>query len=323
MPNILSHNYVAQKAKELLESDALKDTIGKFPQEYSVGAQGPDFLFYHSALPWEDKELCSISNHLGHIAHQERINDFYQAALDTIRETNDPSLQLAMISYVCGHLSHWALDSIAHPFVYYRTNGQTKETKYWHTRYESMLDNYMMDFYKRDGMEYMPIKKIIATDSLCLSAMKTVYLSVFKKVWNLDVKEEYVTDGMKDFRMLMSFAGKKTLLYWLIRYYEILVKDNWHFSRYFITGEKDETRDILNLNHQIWTHPCDNSEVHHESYPELIEMAIQRSKEAMDLFANALGNEEEDSIFIKYLGNRGYDTGKNTTVKMKYFDSIY
>ncbi len=323
MPNILSHNYVAQKALNILDSDALKETISKYPQEYSIGAQGPDFLFYHSALPWQDKELSSISNNLGHMAHVEHINDFYQACLDTIREVNDASLQLAMISYVSGHLCHWALDSVAHPFVYYRTDGRTKETKYWHTRYESMLDSYMIDYYKTENMPYLPVKNLLKHDEMCETVIRIIYLSVFKKVWDLDVKEEFIHDGLKDFKAVMSFSGKKTLLYEILRLYEILTNDNWHFTRYFITGEKDESRDILNLNHQLWTHPADNSEVHHESYPELIEQAIERARKALDLFANALGNQEEDRELLAFIGNRGYDSGKNVPIKIKYADSIY
>ena len=29
------------------------------PQAFSVGTSGPDFLFYHSKLPWQNQELGS------------------------------------------------------------------------------------------------------------------------------------------------------------------------------------------------------------------------------------------------------------------------
>lgn len=313
---------MAMHTQERLDADALKSTIEKYSSEFIIGAQGPDIWLYHSSLPWSNSEMCRITDEIGNIVHAERVNDFFASCLNTIRSNPYEEQQLAMISYVAGHLCHWALDSTAHPFIYYRTNGSTDETKYWHCRYEAMIDNYMMDPLKEEKRDCFPIKKLLNHDSLCEIAIQNLYYNALKEVWDIEIRDKYTHDALKDFKSVLSYTSKKGFLYGLVYVYETLTNNNWQFTSHFITGEKDDTRDILNLNHQIWFHPCDSSEVHHEDFLELVEASIDKAVTALELFSDALGNGE-DEAFLKFIDNRNYETGLSHSEKMKYFDPIY
>ena len=323
MPSILTHYYMAMHVKENLSSDALVSTIEKYPSEFIIGAQGPDIWLYHYAIPWKNSEICAISDELGELVHAERVNDFFADCLNTIRYTEDEEKTLAMISYVAGHLCHWALDSTAHPFVYYRTDGSTEETRYWHCRYEAMLDNYIMDFLRDEKREFQPIRKLLSHDDLCEEAIQEVYYSAFKNVWDVEIQDGFAHDALKDFKTILTWTNREGFLYRTLALVETMTHSDWKYTSHFITGKKDDTRDILNLTHQRWFHPCDASEVHNESFIELIEQAVVKGSRALDLFADALGKKEDEEFLLDFIGNRNYETGYDHKESMKYFNPIY
>ena len=120
MPNIITHTLFAD---EFLEdaSTSLQEWLLPRKQLVEIGANGPDFLFFHGLSPTRAFQKTSLRK-LGSKVHSQHIREFYQCALACIRKEKDKEIQKDMTAYLMGHLMHWSLDSTAHPYVYYRTD---------------------------------------------------------------------------------------------------------------------------------------------------------------------------------------------------------
>lgn len=323
MPSIMTHYWFAMEVLDRLPENKFKDTLKNYAHEYRIGSNGPDMFFYCHAFPWDNQKLNEAYSELGSKVHAEHINDFYHDTIQLITAQNDPVTKEAMISYVAGHLCHWALDSVAHPFIYYRTDGNNPETKYWHSRYEGMIDNYMMDYLKRDNRNCFPARKILDCGSVTKEAIYQIYGPIVHHIWDIEISKEEINKALHDFRSLMTFVYDPIgILYHLFRIYELIKDMDWKYTCHFITGKKDDTIDVFNDTHQKWCNPCDSSDVHHESLWDLFEKAQELCVKVLESFEKAIdtGNDKE---LLMILQNRSYNTGYSTFKTQKYFNSIY
>ena len=115
-------------------------------QEYRIGCNGPDFLFFHDILPLWKKQNKRVSR-IGGKIHQENINLFYKIAIQIYHDEKDLTIKEALASYICGHFLHWRLDSIMHPYVVYRTGFNEPTSSGYHHRFESMMDTILLKKY--------------------------------------------------------------------------------------------------------------------------------------------------------------------------------
>ncbi len=153
MPNVVTHGLMALDVYNQLESSRVKSAIKAYPKAYLLGSNGPDILFYYQGLPWQNEEKNQRVSDVGDILHTQKINEFYDEALRLISLIKDTKRQDILISYMAGHLQHWALDSLAHPFVFYRSGPLTGDRAYDHYRYESMIDALMLLYVKNKPLK--------------------------------------------------------------------------------------------------------------------------------------------------------------------------
>jgi len=240
-----------------------------------------------------------------------------------IKHEDDPILKETMISYLAGHLCHWALDCTAHPFIFYRTNGTTEETKYWHYRYEAMIDTYMMDYLKDENLITYPPASLLEHDELVIKAITEIYRSPVKEIWDFDLYEKNINKAFRDFHnILMLIYDPIGIWFYIIQTIEIIRKKKWSFTSHFLMLKLDDTKDILNMTKQKWSNPCDCSEVHNDSFIELFDAAIDLGVKTLKLFDNATQKDHATAL-LKLINNRSYDTGYPDFRTMKYYDSIY
>ena len=139
MPNLITHTIFARKVFENLEDSKYKTWISENKKEYTIGTNGPDFLFFHDLFPLWKKQDRKIAN-IGSKIHAKNINLFFETAIDVYTKETDETIKKAMAAYICGHYLHWQLDSIMHPYVVYRTGFKEKNSSSYHHRFESMMD---------------------------------------------------------------------------------------------------------------------------------------------------------------------------------------
>lgn len=323
MPGIITHNLLAETVIRDLTDDKLKAMIKANHHAFRLGVNGPDFLYFINSLPWSDQKVRKSYTALANEIHKTHINDFYHLAFKIIKKNNESENYDKMIAYLAGHLCHWVLDSITHPFIFYRTNGTTADTKYWHYRYESMIDIYMYDHLKSKQLLNLPSAALLNHDSLDIDAIAKLYIPIVKEIWSFELDVKTINRAFKDFYTVLLLSYDPVgIWYHIIRGFELIKNDEWNFTSHFITNKKDLTRDILNINHQKWSNPCDCSDVHHESFIDLFDQAHLLGIKTLNELQHAIATNKDNQL-LTIIDNRSYDTNHREFKSMKYFDPIY
>ena len=76
MPNIYTHVIFAQELVNTTMTSKQKDMLENRSQLYEIGANGPDYLYFHGTTPKKVKEKSHVRT-LGKYCHRRGINDFY------------------------------------------------------------------------------------------------------------------------------------------------------------------------------------------------------------------------------------------------------
>ena len=178
MPSSLTHSYFAIDVYNKLDN-VCKNKI-KNLDYLKIFAQGPDLLYFFNSLTKGNIKIRK----LGSYCHKHKTKDFFVNLVTNIKEDNLQNNSEVM-SFLYGYISHFVLDSVVHPFVYYKTgifDRCRKETyKYngLHGEMEYYLDVYMI--FQKEKMEakyfkgHKYFKKITSFDSNLASTIDIVF----------------------------------------------------------------------------------------------------------------------------------------------------
>ena len=178
MPYTTTHNYFA---KDVLKKSK-KDIINSFKEKqnlYELFAQGFDPFFTYEQIPFHEK--------LGNLGHQTNTDIYFLNYIKIIKEKNLKN-NASVLASLYGHLCHYTLDSIIHPFVIYKTGEyyvqkpETIKYKGLHLKMEMQIDAYL--YKKREQKEFKDFKihTLISNekwDKLLLKALNQNYEEVF------------------------------------------------------------------------------------------------------------------------------------------------
>lgn len=324
MPNLITHALCANDALQNFKSDYLLPLIQKYPQVYSMGASGPDFIFYYRVFPWQDQKDCKKVYGVGNDVHHHNINAFYSAAIAYLSNLKDGEEKEILTVFLAGHLLHWSLDTLAHPFVFYHTGEMSGKTKFWHYRFESMIDTLMVTQVKKMKLSAFESGKIVGSTPYVKEVVSRFYNQIVNEVYHIDlgqdVYHECLTSMPKVAQLL--FDPNTVKMRW-IQGLESMMKSPWQFSSHVVYGKADTQHDILNLKHTPWVHPCDDQEHHHESFIDLYQAALLRGQAVLYALEGILVHHHSMSQLTEILHDFNYDTGKANPPEMKFYKPIY
>lgn len=130
MPSMVTHDLFGRMVLARLNED-IKNIILKYPKPFHMGLQGPDILFFHNPLG------KSVVSDRGFAMHQEKASDFFNQALEMMKEKDKDS---PYTSYLYGFICHFILDSECHPYI----AKVIDERKMDHNEIESEFDKYLL-----------------------------------------------------------------------------------------------------------------------------------------------------------------------------------
>lgn len=305
-----------------LEDSEVREAIAKHPKAYLLGSNGPDILFYYKVFPWQDQKLNKYVSGFGNAVHTTHINDFYQHALDFILNTQDKERKSILISYLAGHLMHWSLDVLAHPFVFYRSGKIEGDTKYWHFRYESMIDSLMLAYVKRRNMKKVNIKEYVNVSQQERRVIASFYQMILADVFDIKTSPQVIDDAIVAMKRMLGFLyDPNNIRTPLIQKLENKMSEPWAFSSHVVNSKLDMHHDILNLSHETWSNPTNLEETSNESFIDLYNCSIDLGLDLVARLNNILMGTETslDDLLL----NRQYDTGRPVGIEMEYFNNIY
>lgn len=309
MPNVWTHLIFGHKVmNELGHSSVLNDR--QLRHIFSLGCQGPDFLFYHNFLPWKkDKRLGK----LGSLMHQEACGPFL---LDLVHQVQGRGLYNPAVLYVLGFLTHHVLDRNLHPYVFYKSGFK----KWDHQRFEIIMDT-LYARQERDIQTWKtPVwKEIYVGESLPLgiapalsAATAAQYPEMAADVHETDWNEAYL-DMVRAQRMFHDPNGLKRVL-------------TFGQISPFVYRKKPAPLDYFNEAKTVWNCPTDQNETYTYSVWELMDIAMTDASSVLHAAIQLLqsGSAAADEAFRKVLGNQSYETGKNCELHLPitYVQSI-
>ena len=230
MPNLLAHNLVV---KRLFIKEAERDFSGQetFIQGnydfLSLGAQGPDPLFYFGIVPFHAPHFLTAKKKIGNRIHSDDGKKYFKLLLEQCYALDEPKELSQIRSFVFGQFAHYLLDRETHPYILY-CSGFDKDGKitgkyhYRHTFFESMIDVSLARKFKMNYFLTHPADAI-CVDKNFLETINKAYVPVLKKMFpDIAIPQKIYSESVinmhstikfmnKNGRLKAAFVGKNSL----------------------------------------------------------------------------------------------------------------
>lgn len=318
MPNIWTHILFGEQLTDLF-SDRLS-IIETHRKLFQLGCQGPDFLYYHRFLPWQQgREM----NELGGRMHREHCGAVMLDFMTQLQSLNARQPFVQACAYFIGFLTHHILDRNFHPFIHYKAGYR----KWDHQRFEVILDTVMMKRKKNIETWKTPVWKQIDAGRELPAAVTTILRQTAKRWYEADMPEETWQQAYRD----MVRAQK-------LFYDPVGWKRMCTFNQIepLVYKRKPLAIDCLNEQEQPWGHPAVKEETYRHSVWDLWELALTDGKTVLSALLDWLQPWQDQKVdptgkaaarqtFIDALGNLSYDTGKDceSGLEVRYSQPVW
>ncbi len=295
MPSGYLHKRCAEKAVELSgvtikERDALV-----------LGAQGPDPLFMLGIFPLGPS---SRPGPLGNLLHTRRTGAFLCALCRRAKDGSEVERAYAM-----GFLTHYALDSTVHPYVYaHSVDKHGKYSSLLHMRLEKRWDTL---FYRQDGHRSTPvIMPGVAETRPVWEQIADLWAVAINDVFPEEcVTRETVLKALggaeRVNRLTHSPSGVKYGAVWVLE--RVIGKAGLATSQ--MAPRFLPRADITNADHAQWRAPAYPDTPRDEGLMELYDRAVKRATELLTAARGYFGGTLPEEAFAAAVGNAQYDTG--------------
>ena len=323
MPSSMTHGYFCKDIFGKVDKN-IKNKIKNSINYFKVFGQGPDpYFFYDFHLTKRSKDVHKINKAMQH----SKVNKHFLKLINYINENGYYSNSEVM-SYLYGQICHFVLDSTIHPYIIYSTGMYDEKTpstyKYngLHEEMEYYIDCYMI--WKREKIlpkDYKIYKHLFDINGFS-NELKTTISDViyavygFKDAGNIYYKSimdmnkfyyvfNYDKNGIKKcIYSIMDFVCKNKCVKKKELSFNIVPNSKLHY---------------LNIEKEVWNHPCDVNEKYNFSFFELYDKAIDKAVNIINCVDDMLKNSKIDIKKIENLfGNLHYGTGKDCDLKLEY-----
>ncbi len=283
MPNYVSHAVMAEKTDFISPIELDKSLI----RSYAIG-----------------QDLMKFSKDGLNPGHNTNSQAFFLNLVNYIvlnRLQDSPQI----MSYLYGHIMHYALDKIMHPYIYYMTNDiPDKGVIDFHMASEEYLGYYLLQ--KKLGIRRKDITRAFFTDFQWSSSLELMIDYIYKKVYGTPdaFKAQRKTGNMiktLDFatHFMQSDNGKK--------YLELIC-----FYKYLEMAQMSES-DLTNEDHKIWFNPITGKSAT-KSILDLVDDAIEFAKELIESVQVVIYGGKSLDTLKSVFDNSSYDTGLDCSI---------
>ncbi len=307
MPSIVTHHLFAKDCLLNYEKKVNKDI-------YYIFAQSFDNLAYYHFFTSFNNEIKNI----GKIAQSSKTNEYFLNLLNYIKDNNLKE-DKDIIGYLFGSICHYALDSTCHPFVVYETGAVSIDQKYrgGHEKMEVMIDAIMYE-----EKEHKPLYKESLSDTLLpkvkfsnnlKKALDFTFNKTFKiKKMGIKYEKAYKTGNFILKYFVTDKTGIKKKIY--------KIKDHFGKGRmyqYLSFNIKKLDNSFLNLEHNEWCYPTDNTIIKNSSFFDLYDESIIFARRLFKVSLDYLNNKIAENNLNKEFKDLAYSSGLDWRLKSK------
>jgi hypothetical protein len=328
LPGLLTHYLCGKQVLKNIENKEIRILIVNSRQLFNLGTQGPDILFYYRLWPWTRSHGVEK---IGGIMHSEKVNEFFNKAIQYIIKLRGKEKEI-LTAYLYGYACHYSLDSLVHPYVYYKAGflraGEPSSLKYtcYHQRFETAIDVLMLDrMFHQKPSKIKPHSLITLTNDE-RELIGSLYEYLLREVYNIQISSIQVSQAIKNMVTAQSFFMDKTeLKRKLITGFENSFSLPPYVSSMIYPENINDNLDYLNLTHSYWCNPWDITIKFTKSFPEMFEYAARVASDIIKTTNDSVYGKGDLLGTLKFIGNRSFSTGMdcNNIYKFKYFDCIF
>jgi len=317
MPAIITHYLMSKASAASLGDGEVSKSIDECKDIFYLGAQGPDIMFF--ALG--NREL----NKLGSRMHREGINSFFAECVNKIRKTAAHEGRSEIIAYMVGFLCHYALDTCAHPYIYYKSGfadedgnlgGESRER---HRFLETSIDCLLSEALDEKDAYSLNIAKVISTTTKKRDLIGQFLSDVIAESYGQFIYPEDYAKALKDialvYRLFRDKTGKRKMI---AKVLGKVARDHGSTAA-LVHYSPVKDMDYLNTQRSAWSYPWDDSIQVNLTFMDLFNKAVEDSHIYINAFTKAINKEFDERIALKILGNKNFSTGLENPVKFLYY----
>lgn len=321
MPATVVHAYFAQDLNDILPRE-IKNKLDV--NRLKMFGQSTDSLMFYnlfSVLP--GKKIRNFQKYF----HTNKTQEFFVNLINYIKENNIEDIDVN--SFLVGTICHFVLDSIVHPYIYYKTgyfNKNDKSTYKYnnvHTFMETFLDNDMIKRRESINPYKFNISKFSFDTSKFSNELKDTIKYTFKETYDVDNMDKIYYKSLKQMRnSIFIFRqdryGIKKFFYKLADTFTS--KRVFRFEAISYHYPLNDRHNFLNENHKLWRNPSEYSLTSEESFLDLYLKALKLAKVMVCASFDYINGKdiELEKVFI----NKSYITGLDCELdkELKYFE---
>lgn len=317
MPNIVTHNYFAKDVLKKVEND-VSESFKQKQDIYELFAGGFDPFFVYEQIPFHEK--------MGYLCHDNYIDIFFLNFIKIIKEEKLENNE-SVLAALYGHLTHYVLDSIIHPYVMYKTGEYEKDKpetirfKGLHAAMEMQFDAYIYETREHKKFKDFKIHRLAPKLNFGKELQHLLnrnYMDVFNlKNGGVKYKKSInlVRYGLRF--MVEDKTGIKKFLYKQI---DKMTPKNLKSLEALSSHITSIDNSIFNLDNKIWYNPWDNTIISHESFFDLYNNALERCTLLFHETYKYIHDEISEDVYKEILKDYSYVTGLSWRIKreLKY-----
>lgn len=310
MPSILTH-YIF--FNEYINDDS---SIG------NVGTQGPDpFYFYFCGFRKlkNTKEICEIGTFLHQINPISTFIYFYEYI-----NKFDESDKIILNNYLKGLIAHYCLDSVVHPYVFYKsgfslTDSEDEIHKYFldHVNLETYIDVLIKDYYHYNITPSKTLK-VHKKDLQLVSEMYKNYLVNYCNFYYVDDKTFFTATKRMSlaYKFIYSHFGMRK------KFYNKFLKNSSINAFSNPSLKYCKKKDYLNLSHQEYHDVTNNSLIGNFSIIDLFNEAKKKYENIINILFSIVSIEQKITLLKDLIDDLNHD-GNKVGAKKLYFNSFF
>jgi hypothetical protein len=295
MPGFQTHYFFGQEMLPLY-SPEISSTIKKHPNAYHVGLEGPDVFFY--SIP----AYFSGTKNIGNLMHSFGTWAFFDACLTYRNRCKSLESKRIIDAYIMGLLCHYTLDSICHPYIYYRTKHMEhldRETYDFgiHVFLETDIDNALIRHFEHVEPNQFDSWNIIKLSDREYTTIRDFLYHVLHMAYpEEDISKFLIGNALKSMPIGQLLLNDKTAQKKkVVRAIEGKLFGHAIISSMIPGDHFQKYTDPLNLNHHVWKNPWNPSDSSHADVFELFNMAKTVMSKRSNLYHKPLALLEDIS----------------------------
>lgn len=328
MPDIITHYIFGLDTAHNLKNSAIYPILKENRDLFFIGLQGPDPIYYHRLRNKDSKTYIASK------MHTEKTGDFLISALCHIKKYAPSSKEYdACLSYICGFICHYILDSMAHPYVFYlggRYLEDVPEThKYMglHRKIELAIDSILCEERLSIKSSNFKVHKTILKHIEIPGCILAMYDEVLFLGYGINNGGTIFKESYNDIRTYYKFThdrfGTKKAFSGFVS--PLLPKSISPYVGAFSYFDCiNSSFDYMNRSKRVWLHPVTGN-VYTFSFYDILRNATKKSTALLQAAYEFTNSQISAEDIRGLLPNISYLTGLSSedTRPMKYVSSDY